>query len=98
MFQRTGLWRHADFMRLWAAQTFSAYGSRITRTALPFIAVAMLDQDEVMVSVLTVLQLAPGLLVGLLAGGFIDRNRKRPILIAADMVRAVVVGTLTIAW
>ena len=98
MFQRTGLWRHADFMRLWAAQTFSAYGSRITRTALPFIAVAMLDQDEVMVSVLTVLQLAPGLLVGLLAGGFIDRNRKRPILIAADVVRAVVVGSLTIAW
>ena len=98
MFPRTGLWGHRDFMRLWAAQTFSAYGSRITRTALPFIAVAMLDQDEVMVSVLTVLQLAPGLLVGLVAGGFIDRNRKRPILIASDVFRAVVVGSLTIAW
>jgi MFS family permease len=98
MFPRTGLWLNADFMRLWAAQAFSAYGSRITRTALPFIAVAMLDQDEVMVSVLTVLQLSPGLLVGLIAGGFIDRNRKRRILIGADLVRAVTVGSLTVAW
>ncbi|MEO8700661.1 MAG: MFS transporter [Kofleriaceae bacterium] len=98
MFRRTGLWRHADFMRLWAAQAFSAYGSRITRTALPVIAVATLHQDEVMVSLLAVLQLAPGILVGLLSGGFIDRNRKRPILIAADVFRAIVVGTLTIAW
>ena len=44
MFERTGLWRHADFMRLWSAQMFSAFGSRITRTALPIIAVSTLDQ------------------------------------------------------
>jgi len=98
MFERSGLWRHADFMRLWAAQTFSAFGSRITRTALPIIAVSTLDQDEAMVSVLTVLQLAPGILVGLTAGGFIDRSRKRRILIAADLIRAGVVGSLTLAW
>jgi len=98
MFERSGLWRHADFLRLWAAQTFSAFGSRITRTALPIIAVSTLDQDEAMVSVLTVLQLAPGILVGLTAGGFIDRSRKRRILIAADLIRACVVGSLTLAW
>jgi MFS family permease len=98
MYQRTGLWRHADFMRLWAAQAISAFGSRITRTALPIIAVSTLHQDEVMVSVLTVLQLSPGVLVGLLAGGFIDRNRKRRILVAADLIRAGVIGSLTLAW
>ena len=95
---RSSLWHHADFVRLWAAQSFSAYGSRITRTALPVIAVATLGQQEVMVSVLTVLQLAPGLIVGLLVGGFIDRNRKRPLLIAADVFRGVVVATLPLAW
>ncbi|HEU0035505.1 MAG TPA: MFS transporter [Kofleriaceae bacterium] len=98
MFPRTGLWRHADFMRLWAAQTFSAYGSRITRTALPIIAVSTLNQPEAIVSLLMALQLAPGIFVGLSSGGFIDRSRKRRILIAADLVRAIVVGSLTLAW
>ncbi len=98
MFPRTGLWRHADFMRLWSAQMFSAFGSRITRTALPIIAVATLDQPEWVVGALMVLQLAPGILVGLTFGGFIDRNRKRSILIGADLVRAVTVASLTIAW
>ena len=40
------LWRHADFLRLWAAQAVSAFGSRITRTALPYIAVMVLDKPE----------------------------------------------------
>jgi len=45
-----------------------------------------------------VLQLAPGILVGLTFGGFIDRSRKRSILIGADIVRAVTVASLTLAW
>jgi MFS family permease len=98
MFPRSGLWRHADFMRLWSAQAFSAFGSRITRTALPIIAVSTLNQAEVIVSVLMVAQLAPGILVGLTVGGFIDRNRKRSILIGADIVRGLTVISLTIAW
>jgi len=98
MFERTGLWRHADFMRLWAAQAFSAFGSRITRTALPIIATTTLGQTEAVISVLTAIQLGPGIFVALIAGGFIDRNRKRPILIGADLVRAAVIISLTLAW
>jgi MFS family permease len=98
MFERRGLWRHADFLRLWKAQAFSAYGSRITRTALPIIAVSTLGEPEGLISVLMALQIAPGVIVALTAGGFIDRNRKRKILIAADLVRAGVVASLTLAW
>ncbi|MBS1118160.1 MAG: hypothetical protein H6Q90_388 [Deltaproteobacteria bacterium] len=98
MSERSGLWRHSDFLRLWSAQAFSAFGARITRTALPIIAVSTLGQPESMVSVLAALQLAPGVIVALLAGGFIDRSRKRRILIAADVIRAVVIGSLTLAW
>src|SRR5262245_27138834 len=93
---RTGLWRHADFLRVWAAQAVSAFGSRITRTALPIIAVATLGQPEGVVSLLTALQLAPGVVVALVAGGFVDRSRKRPILVYSDLIRAVTVGSLTI--
>jgi len=85
-------------MRLWTAQMVSAFGSRITRTALPIIAVNTLHEPEWVVGLLMVLQLAPGILVGLAVGGFIDRNKKRAILVGADVVRAVTVASLTIAW
>jgi MFS family permease len=93
-----GLWHHADFLRLWAAQAISAFGSRITRTALPIIAVATLDQPEAVVGLLAALQLAPGVVLAMLAGGFVDRSHKRRILIVADLVRAALVASLTVAW
>ena len=92
------LWRHADFLRLWAAQAVSAFGFRITRTALPIIAVTTLDQSAAVISILMAMQLGPGIFVGLFAGGIIDRSRKRRILIASDLMRAAAVGSLTIAW
>lgn len=92
------LWRHADFLRLWTAQAVSAFGSRITRTALPIIAVTTLDQRAGVVALLMAMQLTPGIFVGMFAGGFIDRSRKRRILIASDLFRAVAVGSLTLAW
>lgn len=98
MADRRGLWAHGDFLRLWAAQTVSAFGFRITRTGLPIIAVTTLDQPEVVVSVLMAIQIAPGLLVGLFAGGWIDRSRKRRLLIVSDLIRAAAIASLTIAW
>jgi Na+/melibiose symporter-like transporter len=98
MTARAGLWGHRDFLRLWSAQVISAFGSRITRTALPIIAVKTLGVSETIVGVLAALQLAPGVVLALFAGGFVDRGRKRRILVAADVFRAVVVASLTLAW
>lgn len=94
----SGLSRHADFKRLWAAQVVSAFGSRITRTALPIIAVSTLDQPDSIIGILMAMQLAPGVLLAMFAGGHVDRGDKRKILIGADLVRAGVVASLTIAW
>ncbi len=98
MLPRSGLWAHADFMRLWSAQAISAFGSRITRTALPIIAVQTLRESETIVAVLSSVYLAPGVLLALVAGGVVDRSRKRRILIAADIFRAAVVASITVAW
>ena len=98
MFPRTGLWAHADFMRLWSAQAISAFGSRITRTALPIIAINTLGQSETVVALLSSVYLAPGVVLALFAGGVVDRSRKRRILIAADIFRGVVVASVTVAW
>jgi MFS family permease len=85
-------------MRLWAAQAISAFGARITRTALPIIAVEVLGEPEWVVATLASLQLAPGVLLAPFLGGMVDRSRKRPILIAADVFRAAVVASLTLTW
>jgi MFS family permease len=85
-------------MRLWAAQAISAFGSRITRTGLPIIGIAMLDVPETAIGLLAALQYAPGVVVAMAAGGFVDRAGKRRILIAADLVRAVLVASIAIAW
>jgi MFS family permease len=98
MSERRGLWGHADFMRLWSAQAISAFGARITRTALPIIAVKTLGEPESLIAVLMTLQMAPQMLVALVSGGFVDRSRKRRILVAMDLLRAGVVASLTIAW
>ena len=92
------LWDHADFLRLWAAQAVSAFGSRITRTALPIIAVITLGQPESMIGVLGAMQLVPGIALAMVAGGVVDRGHKRRILIAADAIRAALVASLTAAW
>ena len=93
----TGLWRHRDFLKLWAAQGVSAVGSRITRTALPILAVLNLGASAEQVAILSALAVAPGVIVGLLFGGRIDRQSKRPLLIGADLVRAGLLLTIPIA-
>src|SRR5262245_37419172 len=89
--------RNRDFVHLWAAQTVSAFGSRITRTALPVIAIVMVNADPIALAILASLSVVPGAAVGLLAGGFVDRNAKRPVLVATDLLRALVVFSVPLA-
>ncbi len=94
-----GLWRHADFLKFWAAQAISALGSRITRTALPILAVLTIDASAEQVAMLAALSLAPGVLVGLVLSGRIDRRAKRPLLVGADLIRALLLLTVPLsAW
>lgn len=94
-----GLWRHPDFLRLWAAQAASAFGSRITRTALPILAILTVGATPTEVAVLSALGVAPGVLVGLWAGGRVDRTARRPLLVGADLVRAALILTIpAAAW
>ena len=92
----TDLWRHPDFVRLWAAQTVSMFGSLITRTALPFVAILVLDARPFQVAMIGVAGLVPSFVIGLVAGAWVDRLRRRPILIATDLGRAIAVGIVPI--
>lgn len=86
-----------NFSRLWAAQTTSALGSRLTRTALPVLAVLTIEASPTELGILAALSTAPGAVVGLLSGGAIDRTRKRRLLIAADLARLLLLLTIPLA-
>ena len=93
-----GLWRHRDFRQLWAAETISQLGTRITLLALPVLAVTLLAATPLEMGVLTALETAAFLLVGLPAGAWVDRWRRKRVLVASDLVRAAAMGSLPIAW
>lgn len=82
------LWTHAGFLRLWAAQTLSAFGSRITRTAIPIVAINVLAASPFSVAVLSAASFLPMAFAGLFAAGFVERQAKRPLMIAMDLCRA----------
>jgi len=92
------VWHDRDFGRLWAATTVSMLGSFITRTALPFAAILVLGAGAGEVAILRSAELVAGLTVGLVAGAWVDRLRRRPILVWADLGRAALLGSIPIAF
>ena len=93
----TGLWRHPEFLKLWTASAISDVGSQVSALALPLIAALTLGATAWQMGLLSAASSAPVLLVGLLAGVWVDRLRRRPVLIAADIGRAVLLLTVPVA-
>src|SRR5215212_6066759 len=93
-----GLWRHPDFMRLWAGQTVSQFGSTVTREALPYTAILVLGASPLQMGLLGAAGAAPLLLLGLFAGVWVDRMHRRPLMIAADIGRAVLLLSVPVAY
>jgi MFS family permease len=81
-------------VRLWSAQTVSTFGSLITRAALPFMAILVLNATPGQIAILRAADLVPGFLIGLVAGVWVDRLRRRPVMIAADLGRAALLGSI----
>lgn len=84
------LWRHGDFAKLWTGQTVSVLGSQITPLALPLTAAVTLRASPGEMGWLRVAEYLPPVLVGLVAGVWVDRLRRRPILIWTDLIRALI--------
>ena len=93
----TGLWKQADFMRLWAGQTISVFGSMIGGTAMTFTAILVLNATPFQMGVLNSMQILPAVIMSLVAGAWVDRVRRRPLLIGADLGRALLLATIPLA-
>ncbi|MEE1610790.1 MFS transporter [Microvirga sp. CF3016] len=94
---RGGLWDNPDFLRLWAAQSLSAIGTRFTREGLPIIAALSLGATATDLGLLIALSALPGVLLSPFVGAWIDRTRRRRVLIMADLVRAAALMSLPVA-
>ncbi|MBW4722271.1 MFS transporter [Saccharothrix obliqua] len=92
------LWNHRDFRLLWAGDTISQFGASIGRTVLPLLAAGVLAASPFQMGLLTAANTAAFLLIGLPAGVWVDRLRRRPVMLAADLVRAVLMLSIPVAW
>ncbi len=92
-----GLWRNPEFLKFWTGETVSFLGSEITTLALPLTAVLVLKATPAQMGVLAAMRNLPFLLVGLIAGVWVDRLRRRPLLIASDAACAVLLGSIPAA-
>lgn len=86
---RTGLWRNHDFLKLWGSLSITHFGAQITSLALPLTAALVLNASPFEVGVLIALEALPFPLFGLFAGVIVDRFRKLPIIIWADLGRGL---------
>ncbi len=89
--------RNRAFVLVWTAATISVFGSFVTRIALPFVAIETLHAGPIEVAILRALELVAALLVGFVAGAWVDRLRRRPLMIWADVGRAVLLGSIPVA-
>lgn len=94
--QQRSLWSHADFRKLWGSDTISLFGLHATLLALPMTAVSI-GVTPFQLGLLTTAQTAPALLFGLFAGVWVDRRRRRPLLIGANIARAALLGSVPVA-
>jgi MFS family permease len=92
------LWSHADFLKLWTGQSISELGSQVSVLAIPWLAAVGLHVNPIEFSLLEVLSFLPFILFALPAGVWVDRLRRRPILIASDSARAILLMLIPILW
>ena len=90
--------RHSDFRRLWAADALSQAGTQVTVIALPLLLIKVLHAGPFEVGLLTTFEFLAFLLIGLPAGVWVDRVRRRNVLFVTDLVRGLLFGSLPVAW
>jgi MFS family permease len=94
-----GLWRVADFRRLWLSLTMTSFGAQITNLALPLTAALLLHATPLQMGILVALEALPFALVSLHAGVMLDRIRKLPVVVVSDLTRGAALLAIPLcAW
>ncbi len=92
------LWRDGEFLKLWSGQAISEIGSQVSALALPTVAILLLGATPFQVGLLAALETLAFPALGLVAGVYVDRLRRRPIMMACDLGRALALGSVPVAF
>ena len=95
---RRGLLRHRDFRLLWGGETVSEFGSQVSLLAIPLVAVNTLSATPFQMGALAAASTLAFLVIGLPAGVWVDRLRRRRVMIASDIGRILVLGSIPVAY
>src|SRR6478672_5389341 len=94
---RPSLWRHREFMKLWTGETISQFGTQVSALAIPLIAALFLHVTPFEFGLLATVEFLPFILISLPAGVWVDRLRRKPIMIVGDLGRAAALLSIPIA-
>ena len=94
---RPGLLHDRNFRLLWTGETTSELGSSVTSVALPLVALSVLHAGVFVISLLSAVAWAPWLVIGLPAGAWVDRLRRRPVMLVADLVSLAAFASVPVA-
>ncbi len=92
-----GLWRNGNFLKLWAADTISDFGTQISVVAIPLLAVLTFEASPLEMGLLTASSELPALTLAIFIGVWVDRLRRRPVMIAANIGRALLFFLIPLA-
>src|SRR5690348_8744397 len=95
--RRRGLLGRRDFRCLWGGEAVSDLGSAVSGVVLPLVAVVYLHAGAFAVGALAAAEWAPWLLIGLPAGVWVDRSRRRLLMLWCDVVRVIAIGSVPLA-
>jgi MFS family permease len=96
--QAQSLWRNGDFLKFWFGETLSLLGTQVTNLALPLTAIYAFDATDEQIGILRFLQLAPYLGLALLFGVWVDRVRRRPVMLAANLTRMFLLALIPLLY
>ena len=94
--EQTTLWRNPDFLKIWAAQSTAKLG--VMLGVLPLIAILILEARPYQMALLVGATIAARLLTGLGVGVWVDRTKRRNVMIVADYTRATGIGSIAVAY
>ena len=95
--RQPSLLRDPEFLKFWSGQSVSMLGSQFTLLALPIAAAVTLRASPAEMGVLAALRFAPSLLFGMVAGVWLDRAPRRPVMVVTQLASATVLATVPVA-
>ena len=95
--KKSSLWRHPNFLRLWTSETISSFGTQFSELAIPLTAVLVLNGTPAELGILNAAAYAPFLIFSLFAGVWVDRHKRKSVLIISSLARALLLATIPVA-